>query len=260
MRNQLINSKLFLFLLGVMLISSVMAIPTFSNPISSPTNSSNYTFGQTYIFNITIDDVNATVGLNFSGVNYSPTNSSSNFTVLISSLSAGTYTYNWWGYNGTTYNSSDTYSYTVNKGNLVATLTSSAGWNPNYLVSTTIGVSESNDGDGDVTYKIYKDGSYIGSGETGTFEIGSYSYLLNSTGGSNYSSKASLDTNTLTIARESGGSDIHGILVGTGAGLGIFILYMAQALPTLIIAFALIGIVILVGWTIVWAVKKSFNL
>lgn len=258
MRNQ--TSKLFLFLLGVMLISSVMAISTFTNPISSPTNSSNYTFSQTYRFNITIAESNGTAYLNFSGINYPATNSSTNYTVLINSLGAGTYTYNWVSTNGSDSNNSVYYSYTLNKGNLVATLTSSAGWNPNYLTSTTIGTSESNDGDGDVTYVIYKDGAYIGTGEAGTFDIGSYAYLLNSTGGANYSSSASLDTNTLTIARESGGDTIHGTLVGTGAGLGIFILYMAQALPTLIIAFALVGIVILVGWTIAWAVKKSFNL
>jgi hypothetical protein len=254
------QSKLFLFLFSLMLISSVMAIPTFSNPINSPTNSSNYTYGQTYRFNITIADSNQTVGLQFNGVNYTATNSTTNFTVLINSLPAGTYTYNWWAYDGSDFNSSDVYSYTVNKGNLVATLTSSAGWNPNYLVSTTIGVSESNGGDEDVSYLIYKDDVYIGSGETGTFDIGSYAYLLNSTGGANYSSSASLDTNTLTIARDGGGSDIHGILVGTGAGLGIFILYMSQAIPVLLITFALVGIVILVGWSIAWVIKKAFNL
>jgi hypothetical protein len=252
--------KLFLFLMSIFLISFVMAIPTFTNPISSPINSSNYTFGQTYRFNITIADSNGTTSLNFSNVLYPATNSSTNYTVLINSLGAGTYTYNWISTNGTDSNSSAYYSYTVNKGNLVATLTSSAGWNPNYLTSTTISVSESNGGDGDVTYKIYKDLVYIGSGETGTFALGSYAYLLNSTGGANYSSNALLDSQTLTIARESGGDTIHGTLVGTGAGLGIFILYLAQALPTLLIAFALIGIVILVGWAIAGAIKKSFNL
>lgn len=254
-----------------MLISSIMAIPTFTNPISSPINDSNYTCGQTYRFNITIADSNGTAQLNLSGVFpssfpatlYTATNSSTNFTVLIPTLEPATYTYNWISTNSTNTNSSDYYFYKLNRGNLVATLTSSAGWNINYLVSTTIGVSSSsNCGDGDVAYKIYKDDVYIGSGETGTFEIGSYAYKLNTTagGGTNYSSSASLNTNTLTIARESGGDTIHGTLVGTGAGLGIFILYLAQALPVLLIALALVGIVILVGWTLVWAIKKSFNL
>ena len=258
MRNQ--TYKLFLFLiLGVMLISSVMAIPEFTNPISTPSDSSNYTYGQTYRFNITIADSNGTAYLNLSNVHYPAINTSTNYTVLINSLGAGTYPYNWVSTNGSDSNSSVDSSYTVNKGNLVATLTSSAGWNPNYLTSTTIGTSESNGGDSDVTYAIYKDLVYIGSGETGTFNIGSYSYLLNSTGGSNYSSSASLDTNTLTIARDEGGSDIHGILVGTGAGLGLFILYMAQALPVLILTFAVVGIIIAIGWSIAWLIKKAIS-
>lgn len=267
MRNQ---SKLFLFLLSLMLISSVMAIPEFTNPISSPINNSNYTCGQTYRFNITIADSNGTAQLNLSGVFpssfpatlYTATNSSSNFTVLINTLEPATYTYNWISTNGTNTNSSIYYFYKLNRGNLVASLTSSAGWNINYLVPTTIGYSGSNCGDGDVAYKIYKDDVYIGTGETGTFNIGSYVYKLNTTagGGTNYSGSASLNTNTLTIARESGGDTIHGTLVGTGAGLGIFILYLAQALPTLLIVFALIGVVVLIGFVLVKIIIKSFNL
>jgi len=42
-----------------------------------------------------------------------------------------------------------------------------------------------------------------------------------------------------------------------GAGLGVFIQYMGQALPTLLIILAMVGIIVAVGYGIAHVVKKS---
>ena len=92
------------------------AYPQFSNFQENPINDSDYLFGQTYQFNSTVIYTNGTVSLNFDGTNYSASNISDEFYASITSLSAGTYNYYWWGYgNGTlnNYNSSDTRVYVV---------------------------------------------------------------------------------------------------------------------------------------------------
>jgi len=118
-----------------------------------------------------------------------------NDSYAVNCSSAGNQNYN---------SSSDSGVYTVNKGTLSGTLTSSAGWDPlTYPTSTTINYSESNGGDADVIYKIYRDNVDKGSGEIITLGFGSYVYKLNSTGGQNYSSIDSIDTNTLAITQGS---------------------------------------------------------
>ncbi len=42
-----------------------------------------------------------------------------------------------------------------------------------------------------------------------------------------------------------------------GAGLGVFIQYMGQALPALLIILAMVGIIVAVGFGIAHVVKKS---
>ena len=44
-----------------------------------------------------------------------------------------------------------------------------------------------------------------------------------------------------------------------GAGLGVFISYMGQALPGLLIILALVGIIVAVGMGIATVVKKSIG-
>jgi len=93
------------------------------------------------------------------------------------------------------------YKVTVDKATPIGTLTNTDTWIEPYLESVTIGLSETNIGDGDVTYKVYRNGVDKGNGETVTLGVGTYNYVLNTTGGVNWTANASMDTKTLTIEK-----------------------------------------------------------
>jgi F0F1-type ATP synthase assembly protein I len=44
-----------------------------------------------------------------------------------------------------------------------------------------------------------------------------------------------------------------------GAGLGVFVQYMGQALPALLIILALVGIIVAIGYGIASVVRKSVS-
>ena len=48
-------------------------------------------------------------------------------------------------------------------------------------------------------YEIFRDNVSIGTGENATLGAGTYQYLLNTTGGQNYTANASMDEETLTV-------------------------------------------------------------
>ena len=50
---------------------------------------------------------------------------------------------------------------------------------------------------------------------------------------------------------------VCGTMESAGAGLGVFISYMGQALPALLIVLALVGIIVAIGMGIAGVVKKS---
>lgn len=54
-------------------------------------------------------------------------------------------------------------------------------------------------------------------------------------------------------------SGVCGTMEGAGAGLGIFIQYMGQALPTLLIILAMVGIIVAVGFGIAYVIKGSMQ-
>lgn len=54
-------------------------------------------------------------------------------------------------------------------------------------------------------------------------------------------------------------SGVCDIMAGAGAGLGIFIQYMGQALPVLLIILAMVGIIVAVGYGIAHVVKKGIT-
>ena len=114
-------------------------------------------------------------------------------------LAAGSYSvvYNTSGGQNYTSTSAST-SFTIAKGVLTGTLSISPSDTVTYPTETSISYSESNVGDADVTYNIYRDGVLVGE-ETITLGAGSYDYVLNSTGGANWTANASIDTLTLTV-------------------------------------------------------------
>ena len=54
-------------------------------------------------------------------------------------------------------------------------------------------------------------------------------------------------------------SGVCGTMEGAGAGLGVFIQYMGQALPVLLIILALVGIIVAVGMGIASVIKGSMH-
>ena len=117
-------------------------------------------------------------------------------------LAVGTYIYNYFTIGCANYTSGSDVKYlTVGKATLTGALASTAGWGYAYGLPTTISLTETNTGDSDVTYVIYRDTTNIGTGETKTFAVGAYDYVLNSTGGANYSASASIETQTLTVTK-----------------------------------------------------------
>lgn len=54
-------------------------------------------------------------------------------------------------------------------------------------------------------------------------------------------------------------SGVCGTMEGAGAGLGIFIQYMGQALPVLLIILAMVGIIVAVGYGIAFVVRRSIT-
>lgn len=92
----------------------------------------------------------------------------------------------------------------VNKGIFAGTLTSTKGWSYTYDSSPTIiSYIESNVGDGDVYYNVWRNDSNKSTGETVNLPAGAYAYKLNSTGGVNWSSNSSINSQTLMISRAS---------------------------------------------------------
>jgi len=91
------------------------------------------------------------------------------------------------------------YELEVNKSVPTGNLTNSTSWSISQGTEVTIGLSESNTGDGDVVYSFYRDGVSKGTGETWTPDTGTYDYVLNTTGGANYTANASMDVQTLTV-------------------------------------------------------------
>jgi hypothetical protein len=54
-------------------------------------------------------------------------------------------------------------------------------------------------------------------------------------------------------------SGVCSTMEGAGAGLGIFIQYMGQALPVLLIILAMVGIIVAVGYGIALVIKGSIS-
>jgi hypothetical protein len=182
--------------------------PQFSNFQEFPTNNSDYSYAQSHQFNTTLTKTNGTIFLEFDGTNYSASNDTpTNFYVDLNPLPAGSYNYFWWGYgNGSNenYNQSSTRNYVIQKTNPTASLTNNDSWTITYPTTLQINYTESNDGDGDVTYKIYRDGADKGSGETILLGYGTYDYVLNTTGGTNYTANSSIEAQTLTVDQNAG--------------------------------------------------------
>lgn len=124
---------------------------------------------------------------------------------------------------GTNYTSNaslSNFTVIINKATPTASLTSDLGWSINESQEVTIGLSETNTGDADVTYIVYRNNVSKGTEETWSVTTGTYIYILNTTGGVNYSLSSSLDSEILTVtASTNTNSDILNICSSSGSSL-----------------------------------------
>jgi len=112
-----------------------------------------------------------------------------------------------WNYNYSTsgcvnYSAGSDYdSLVIDKAIPKGNLTNTTSWTVEYPTEVTIGLNESNNGDGDVVYTVYRDGVNKSSGETIILGYGTYNYILNATEGTNYTANSSMDAKTLTVSQ-----------------------------------------------------------
>ena len=181
--------------------------PVFTAFTETPADPATYSATAIYEFNTTLLSTNGTVWIRFNSDNYTATNVTGGATIFnwtTTGLSAGNYSYNWSAYgNGTAnnFNMSDTYSYNISKavpeGNLTNSTALTRVWDGTLM---TVGLEEGQSGDGDVTYIIYKDDVSVGTSDT-EGSVGVYNYILNTTGGRNWTANISMDNFTLTITQ-----------------------------------------------------------
>lgn len=141
---------------------------------------------------------------NISGVpqNYSMTEIGSNLYQYLARISAGRYY--WKSYSNDSvgnFNVTPMWEFEILKANTSGQILNNNSWTVNYTDNLGISYTESNPGDLDVSYSIYRDGFYIGSGENVSLGAGSYYYILNSSEGQNYSSNVLIDNKTLNVLK-----------------------------------------------------------
>lgn len=190
------------------IIALDMGAPIFIAYTENPASGSTYNSTAFYELSTNASDSNiGTVYIEWAGANYSTYGS---YRFNRTGLAAGSYSYQWWA-NDTigTLNGSGVRSYTVASRVPQGTLTTSSSWTVSYPTSVTIGLSESNAGDADVSYTVYRDGVSVSSGETVTLGAGTYTYLLNATSGQNYTSNASMNQQTLTVTQAAGAVTLY---------------------------------------------------
>ncbi len=169
--------------------------------LTEPTDPSTYTSGASYQFNATITDTNLlTILFEFNLINYTPSVSGSVYNQSILGLSVGTYTYRWFA-NDTlgNYNNTEEGTFTINQ--VVPQGSISGGGIFEYPYESTITGTETNSGDADVTYTLFRDNVSVSNPETITLEVGFYNYIFNTTGGVNYTTNLSIGTTTLNITQ-----------------------------------------------------------
>lgn len=112
---------------------------------------------------------------------------------------AGTQTFNYSTSGNANYTANwTTISITINKATPTGTITGTTPIESGTAADIT--GSESNSGDADVIYTLYRNGNEVTNPDTTDLTDGTYNYIYNSTEGANYTTVASLDTFELTVA------------------------------------------------------------
>jgi len=110
----------------------------------------------------------------------------------------------------------------VNKTILEGNLTNVTGWSVVYGTAINVSWEETNVGDGDVFYNITRDGFDV-TNEAGlnvTLAVGTYAYVLNASGGLNWTANASMDDYSLVVSQATG--VVNGTINGTQTNYTVF--------------------------------------
>ena len=185
----------------------VVSAPDITNPdvvnlTQVPSSPTTYSPGGKYEFNATVLDNIAVdkVLLEIAGINYTASNLTSNrYNVTIFNLAAGTHTGRWIANDtSSNVNNTETFSYTINRATPTGTISNNGTFS--YPTLTSVTGSESNNGDGDVTYTLFRNGTSASNPDSVTLGVGTYNYTFNSTIGENYTALI-LDSRLLTISQ-----------------------------------------------------------
>lgn len=170
--------------------------PFFSNLTTTPSNNSEYSLTQTYIFNSTIINTNGSAFIDFNGTNYSLTNyAGSNWNYSVYSLPAGTYPYYYWANSsGGQFNQTSTYYYYVKKANNTINLSSNATWTITYGTVTNLSASANG------TVNLFRNGTSITNPSIVNLSAGTYNISANTTGNLNYTANSTSQILTVNKA------------------------------------------------------------
>lgn len=245
-----------------------LAVPDTEYPIFSNFYSNNGTLtgNGTAYFNATIINTNGTVVLEIGGTNVTALQNGNNYNASIF-LTNGTYSYKWKAYgNGTSNNFNQTadFVYTVNNPDAIYPIFSNVEDNSytmngsgTGLFNVTVintngtvqlnfnGINYSSSALGNIYYVnlSLNNGTYIyywsayGNGTSKNYnETVDYLYVLNNTEEITPPTPTPVTTDA-----------IYDTMNSSGAGFGIFLIYLSKALPLLLIGLAFVVMIVLIG-------------
>lgn len=185
--------------------------------LQEPTDPSIY--GGTYQFNATVNDISSisAVLLEFNGTNYTAILLTGNvYNVTIEDLSATNYTYKWYANDSSNNaNNSETGSFNVSSAIPEGSLSGTSSIT--YGTAGDVEGTESNLGDDEVGYTLFRNNVSVSNPDTTVLGVGSYLYRYNATAGINYTDNFSMATFELTVTQGTG--EVNGTINGTASNL-----------------------------------------
>jgi hypothetical protein len=170
--------------------------------LKEPTDPSTYSYGQGLQFNATVVDDESSIGdvyFEINGTNYTASVFSGDiYNVTLFGLPAGTHNYYWWADDSVgNINNTELGSFTLDKARTSGSLT---GTTPiEYETAGDVEATESNKGDGDVTYYFLRQNVSVSNPDTDVLGVGTWHYVYNSSEGMNYTLNDSIKELTLTV-------------------------------------------------------------
>jgi PGF-pre-PGF domain-containing protein len=213
--------KVFLILVSFVLISSVLSSSAFAYPVwsentTTPSSPQNYSPTATYNFSIRWNETVGGLGnisqaiFEWGGTNYTKSttpavqnNTNGYFWINFTAQAAGNYSFKWYA-NDTAgnWNSSDTWSYVINKGTPTVNVyidDVASDKTITYPDIATVKGNETNPGDSDMTYTLWRNETSLGTGSSvsNSTRLGNATYIIkyNVTSGANWTS----NSNSLTL-------------------------------------------------------------